>query len=126
MLAVGTLLAVFGLLAGRAAAVGTGDVLFFLGLGLHLALFGVAVFTAAPKRDAILQYALEIIVLLCHEVELVVEQAHASEGHGDAVFVAGHDDMVVANRAAGLCDILHATLVGALDIVAEGEEGITA
>ena len=34
--------------------------------------------------------------------------------------------MVVAHGAAGLCDILHAALVGTLYIVAEGEEGITA
>ena len=34
--------------------------------------------------------------------------------------------MVVAHRAAGLCDILHAALVGPLDVVAEGEEGVAA
>ena len=56
----------------------------------------------------------------------MVEKAYTSECHGDAVFVAGHDDMVVANRAAGLCDELHSTLVGTLDIIAEGEEGIAA
>ena len=54
----------------------------------------------------------------------MMEQTHAREGHGDAVFVAGLDDVVVANAATGLCNIFHATLVGSLDIVAEGEEGI--
>ena len=34
--AVGALLAVFGLLFGRTAAMRSGDILFFLGLGLHL------------------------------------------------------------------------------------------
>ena len=56
----------------------------------------------------------------------MVEQAHAGEGHGDAVFVAGHDDMVVTYRAACLGDVLHATLVGTLNVVAEGEEGVAA
>ena len=36
--AVGALLAVFGLLFGRTAAMRSGDILFFLGLGLHLLL----------------------------------------------------------------------------------------
>lgn len=41
VLAVGSLLAILGLLTRRAAAVGTGDVLFLLGLGLHLAAVAV-------------------------------------------------------------------------------------
>ena len=57
---------------------------------------------------------------------LVVEEAHVGESHGDVVFVAGHDDMVVAHGAAGLGDVLHAALVGALDVVAKGEEGVAA
>ena len=57
---------------------------------------------------------------------LVVEQSHVSEGHGHIVFVAGLDDIVVTDAAAGLCDVLHATLVGALDVVAEGEESVGA
>ena len=32
--------------------------------------------------------------------------------------------MVVAYAAAGLCHILHAALVGAFDVVAEGEESV--
>ena len=58
--------------------------------------------------------------------DLVVEQADASEGHGDVVLVTGHDDMVVADGATGLGDVLDPTLVGTLDIVAEGEEGVGA
>ena len=50
----------------------------------------------------------------------MMEKSDTSECHCDTVFVAGHDDMVVANAAAGLCDKLHTALVGALDVVAEG------
>ena len=56
----------------------------------------------------------------------MMEQSHAREGHGNAVLVAGHNNMVVANRAASLSNVLYATLVGTLNIVAEGEEGIRA
>ena len=55
-----------------------------------------------------------------------MEQAHAREGHSDAVLVAGHDDMVVAHRATSLGNELHAALVGTLNVVAEGEEGVAA
>ena len=61
MLSVGTLLAVLGLLSGRAAAVCTGDVLLFLGFGLHLTLVGVFPFAAAAKGNAILQDILKIV-----------------------------------------------------------------
>ena len=54
----------------------------------------------------------------------MVEQSHACEGHCDAVFVAGHDDMIITDAAASLGDELHATLMGTLDVVTEGEEGI--
>ena len=56
----------------------------------------------------------------------MMEQSYASEGHGDAVLVAGHDNMVVADAAASLSNELYATLVGTLDVVTEGEEGIRA
>ena len=48
------------------------------------------------------------------------------EGHGDAVAIAGLDDVVVADGAAGLGDVGDAALLGALDVVAEGEEGVGA
>ena len=54
MLAVGTLLAVLGFLAGRAAAVGTGDILFLFGLGLHLAGLRVLTLTTTAKGNAVL------------------------------------------------------------------------
>ena len=56
----------------------------------------------------------------------MVEQSHVSEGHDHVVLVAGLDDIVVADAATRLCDILHATLVCALNVVAEGEESIGA
>ena len=56
----------------------------------------------------------------------MVEQSHVCEGHDHIVLVAGLDDVVVTDTATRLCDILHATLVCALDVVAEGEESIGA
>ena len=57
---------------------------------------------------------------------LMMEQSYAGECHGDAVLVAGHDNMVVADAAASLGNELYATLVGTLDVVTEGEERIRA
>ena len=54
----------------------------------------------------------------------MVEQSHASKCHRNAVLVTGHDDMIVADAATSLGDELHTALVGTLDIIAEGEEGI--
>ena len=54
----------------------------------------------------------------------MMEQSYASEGHRDTVFIAGHDDMIVADAATCLGNELHTTLMGTLDVVAEGEKGI--
>ena len=54
----------------------------------------------------------------------MVEQAHAGEGHGDAVLVALGDDQIVTDGAAGLGDVLDAGGSAALDGVGEGEEGV--
>lgn len=53
-----------------------------------------------------------------------MEQPYAGETHHDAVLVAGVDDIVVTDRAAGLCDEVDTALVGAFHVVAEGEEGV--
>ena len=53
-----------------------------------------------------------------------MEQPQAAEGHGDAVLVAGIDDLLVADGAAGLHDGSHAGATGALDVVTEGEESV--
>ena len=55
-----------------------------------------------------------------------MEQPQAAEGHCDAVLVAGVNDLLVADGAAGLHDGGHAGAAGTLDVVAEGEEGIRA
>ena len=122
MFAIGTLLAVFGFLLCRAAAVGASNVLLLLRLGLHLAIIGIMALAATSERDAVLKDLLKIV----HSFFLMVEQAHTSKGHSNAVFVAGHNDMVVTHGAASLGDILHTALVGTLNVVAEGEEGVAA
>ena len=145
MLPIGTLLAVFGLLLCRSAAVCSSDVLLFLGFGLYLTLVGVFPFTATAKGNAILQDFLKVLfashILLglmgpiglmspmgligpIGPMKLMVEQSYACECHGDAILVTCHDDMVVANRSAGLGNEFHTALVGTLDIVAKGEESI--
>lgn len=54
----------------------------------------------------------------------VMEQADVGHRHCNAVFVAGLDDVVVADGAAALCDVGDAALMRALDVVAEREEGV--
>ena len=54
----------------------------------------------------------------------MMEQSDVGEGHGDAVFVAGLDDIIVADGTTGLCYKLNATLMSTLDVVAEGEESV--
>ena len=54
------LLTVFGFLSGRAATVGTGDILFLLGLGLDLTVvFGLI--AASAEVDAVFEDMLEIV-----------------------------------------------------------------
>ena len=57
---------------------------------------------------------------------LMMEQTDVRHGHRHVVFVGRLDDVVVTDGAAGLGDVGHAALVGALDVVAEREEGIGA
>ena len=57
---IGTLLTVFGFLTGRAAAVGTGDILLFLGLGLHLAIIFWLI-TSTSEGNTVLEYVLKIV-----------------------------------------------------------------
>lgn len=53
-----------------------------------------------------------------------MEEAYASECHGNAVFIASIDNIVVTHRTACLSNILHTAFVSALDIVAKWEECI--
>ena len=57
---------------------------------------------------------------------LMVEQAQTAKGHGNAIFVAGVNDLLVADGTAGLDDGSHAAAAGALDVVAEREECVAA
>ena len=57
--------------------------------------------------------------------QLMVEQAHMCERHGDTIFVTCLNNIVVTDRTTSLCDIFYATLVSTLDVVTEWEEGIT-
>ena len=52
------------------------------------------------------------------------EVADAGEDHGEAGFVGGRDDLVVAHRAAGLDDGGGAGFGGGQQAVGEGEEGV--
>ena len=59
-MSVGSLLTVFRLLTGRTAAVGTSDILFLLGLGLHLAIV-LRLVTSTSEVDAVFEYVLKIV-----------------------------------------------------------------
>ena len=52
------------------------------------------------------------------------EVPDSGEDHGDSVVIAGGDDFLVFNGAAGLDDGGDAGGVGALDVIRLGEEGV--
>ena len=60
---IGALLTVLRLLAGRAAAMGTRDILLLLGFGLHLAIV-LRLVTSTSEVDAVLQYILKIVHII--------------------------------------------------------------
>src|SRR5438876_8601108 len=55
-----------------------------------------------------------------------MEQPQTRTDHGDVVFVAGGDDVCLAQGAAGLDDVRDAAGLGTVDIVAEGDVGVRA
>ena len=61
LVSVGSLLTVFGLLTGRAAAMSTCDILFLLGLGLHLLAIVLRLVTSTSEVDTVFEYVLKII-----------------------------------------------------------------
>jgi len=67
-MSVSSLLTVLGFLTCRAAAMGTGNVLLFLGLSLHLAVVSLLRTTATAKVNAILENLLKVYVLITHRV----------------------------------------------------------
>ena len=56
----------------------------------------------------------------------MVEKPYACKGHGDVVFVASGDNMVVANRTTCLRNEVDTAFIGTFDVVAEGEECVGA
>ena len=56
----------------------------------------------------------------------MMEQAQAGHGHGDVVFIARFDDIVIADGAAGLGDVVDTAAMSPFDVVTKGEESITA
>ena len=56
----------------------------------------------------------------------MVEQAQAAKRHHNPVFVAGVDDLLVADGAAGFDNGGYAAAAGAFNVVAEGEESVAA
>ena len=61
LMSVGTLLTVFRFLTGRTAAVGTSDILFLLGLGLHLLAIVLRLVSSTSEVDAVLENMLKIV-----------------------------------------------------------------
>ena len=56
----------------------------------------------------------------------MVEQPVPGEAQHDAVLIAGSDDVVVPNGAAGLCNVAYPGLPCPLHVVPKGEECVGA
>lgn len=56
----------------------------------------------------------------------MVEQPDTTERHGNAVLVAGGNNLIIADGAARLNNGGHTAAAGALNVVSKGEECITA
>ena len=59
-------------------------------------------------------------------ITLVMEQPRSGKGHDHVLFITLFDNQIIPDGAAGFCDVLDTGSEGALDVVAEGEERITA
>ena len=57
---------------------------------------------------------------------LMMEEAQASHRHGNSIFIARFDDIVVADRTTGLSDVIDAAAMSSFDVVAKGEESVAA
>lgn len=57
---------------------------------------------------------------------LVVEQTNTGKCHGNSVFIAGFNNIVIPHRTARLGNIFDTALVGTLNIVAKWEECVGA
>ena len=56
----------------------------------------------------------------------MMEQTYTSEGHGYAILIACVNNMVIAYTTSCLGNIFHSALMGTLNVVPKGEEGIAA
>ena len=56
----------------------------------------------------------------------MMEETDVRHRHRHAVFIRRLDDIVVADGASCLRNVLHTALVGTLNVVAKGEEGVAA
>lgn len=75
---IGPLFTVFSLLTGRAATVSASDILFLLGLGLHLVLLFAGT-TATTKRNAIHQDVFKV-TFLTHICKVIKNSPPTREG----------------------------------------------
>ena len=69
--------------------------------------------TAHPRRRAVLY-------------SLVMEQSDSGKYHCHVVLVTAFDDRVIADGAAGLCNVFYAALMCAFDVIGEREECVGA
>ena len=56
----------------------------------------------------------------------MMEEAQAGHRHGNSIFIARFDDIVVADRTAGLGNVVDAAAMSSFDVVAKGEESVAA
>lgn len=117
------------LLLGSTATVSAGNIGLLLGLGLYFLLLRFAELRPLEgyaRGHRLVDFLVADVTFHCFDWDLVMEKANACECHRDAVLVTCIDNMVIANAAACLSYVTHATLMGTLDVVTEGEEGIGA
>lgn len=56
----------------------------------------------------------------------MMEEAQAGHDHSNSIFIARFDDIVIADRTAGLSDVIDAAAMSAFDVIAKGEESVAA
>ena len=87
-----------------------GDILYFL--RCHRFAPGVSA-TAHPSRCAV----------LC---SLVMEQSDSGKYHRHVILITAFDDRIIADGAAGLCNVFYAALMCAFDVIGKREECVRA
>ncbi len=87
-----------------------GDILYFL--RCHRFAPGVSA-TAHPSRCAV----------LC---SLVMEQSDSGKYHRHVILITAFDDHIIADGAAGLCNVFYAALMCAFDVIGKREECVRA